>query len=120
MLKAMLKAMLERCGGLERLDAAIYELLAHVRSRVTGGLRYNRFQIGFWSDGELRIHCSTCNKNRAFAFGHERERPFKNMVQCPAGHLFSKQHEKARDAAIAQDAPPPAADHRAHRSCARR
>ena len=43
--RGQLKAMLERCGGLERLDASIYGLLEHVRTRVTGGLLHNWFQI---------------------------------------------------------------------------
>ena len=49
-----LKAIIERCGGLKQLDAAIYELVEHVQSKVAGGLRHNRFQIGFWSDGTRR------------------------------------------------------------------
>ena len=82
--RAHLKSMLERCGGLERLDAAIYDLLMYVQTKVDGGILHNPFRIGFWSDGSLGIHCATCNKERTLAFGNSGHacstRPFNNFT----------------------------------------
>jgi hypothetical protein len=44
--REQIKSMLESCGGLQRLDEAVYELLAHVETSVEGGLQSNWFCIG--------------------------------------------------------------------------
>jgi hypothetical protein len=96
-----LKAMLERCGGLERLDASIYGLLEHVHTKVAGGLLYNWLQIGFSSsDGSLGVHCLSCNKGRGLAIGCSGHAGSTQPFSSTMKHLAGKQHEKARDAAI--------------------
>ena len=95
------KTILEKCGGLQRLDAAIYDLLVHVQTRVAGGLLYNWFKIGFWSNGALGIQCVTCNKDRILTFGNcghaFSTSPFNNFTTT---HLPGEKHDEACTAAI--------------------
>ena len=105
--RGSLKSMLERCGGLERLDEAVYALLEHVEATVAGGLLHNWFRIGFWSDGSLGLHCASCAKERVLKFGNSGEQqqvytsPFHNFT---SRHLVQTGHGKARDAAIKETA----------------
>jgi hypothetical protein len=100
-----LKSMLERCGGLERLDEAVYALLEHVETKVAGGLLHNWFRIGFWSDGSLGLHCASCAKECVLQFGNSGRTgstsPFNNFT---TRHLVQTGHEKARAAAIKEGA----------------